>query len=110
MPMDNGAEKAAILMFAMPKKPKKGVTPPTMVPSKSDNMDMSSENGHDEYGSGCGCCEDCGCPETCPGCEGENCPNCEPDSEETPMPENGKKGKMGLEAIKMMLKKALEEE
>jgi hypothetical protein len=95
--------KPAIMLFAVAKGQKKGVLPPAS-PSKSDKMDMPSENGHE------GSCEECDRMGTPEGCGDENCPNRETDSEETPMPENGKKGKMGLEAIKMMLKKALEEE
>lgn len=104
MHMDNDQSgKPAIMLFAVAKGQKKGVLPPAS-PSMMDKMGNSVENGQD---SSCEECDRMGTPE---GCGDENCPNRETNSEESPMPENGKKGKMGLEAIKMMLKKALEEE
>jgi hypothetical protein len=64
MHMDKGGKEAAIIMFAMPKKPGKGVTPPTSaLMKKSDKPDLP------EYGDEK--------PEPCEYCEGEGCEHCD---------------------------------
>jgi len=65
MPMDKGKE-AAIIMFAMPKKPGKGVTPPTESSKKMSVLpDMSEEGEYEEK------------PMQCEECEGEGCEECD---------------------------------
>jgi hypothetical protein len=63
MPNNNGTKEEAILVFAMPRKPKKGVLPPTeSKPEKSALPGMSEEQEK---------------PESCEYCEGEGCEHCD---------------------------------
>jgi len=67
MHMDKGGKEAAIIMFAMPKKPGKGVTPPTSaLMKKSDKLDLPEMGGYEDEK-----------PEPCEYCEGEGCEHCD---------------------------------
>ena len=69
MHMDKGKE-AAIIMFAMPKKPGMGVTPPTEALKKKNGIlpEMSdSESEVDETSK----------PDKCEECMGEGCAECD---------------------------------
>lgn len=103
MPMNQAPKEApAIIMFAMPQG-KNGVLPPQLGKKKSGLPEMSE---YEDDKEGCGCCEECDCPDTCEGCEGENCSEC--GTEEGEKPEAAEKsGKM--DAIKKMLMKAVED-
>lgn len=65
MPIDKGTKEAAILVFATPKKPGKGVTPPTPALSKKSKMSdlPMAYNGEED--------------EECEHCGGKGCPECE---------------------------------
>lgn len=78
MPMNEGGKEAAILVFAMPKKPGRGVTPPTMAQSKKSEKAVLPGMDYEE-------------DDTCEECGGEGCPECETESED-----NGQYG-MGAE-------------
>ena len=69
MHMDKGKE-AAIIMFAMPKKPGMGVTPPTEALKKKNGIlpDMPESETEDEETSK---------PDKCEECEGEGCAECD---------------------------------
>jgi len=70
MPINEGKDGSAILVFAMPKKPGRGVTPPASAPYKKSEksglpgMDYEEEDDKCEY------------------CNGEGCEHCESDDEE----------------------------
>jgi hypothetical protein len=68
MPIDKGNNEAAILVFATPKKPGKGVTPPTPALLKKSKMSGLPDEyvGKEE--------------EECEYCEGKGCPECETES------------------------------
>lgn len=86
MPINEGSKGPAILVFAMPKKPGKGVTPPTPallkkkkgmsgLPALSGSEDMKQEmSGPDQETSR-------DLEETCPECAGKGCPECETESD-----------------------------
>jgi hypothetical protein len=68
MPMDKGSKEAAILVFAMPKKPGKGVTPPTEALKKKAGPLPEMSDSEDEYSDK---------PQMCEECEGEGCEECD---------------------------------
>lgn len=69
MPMNEGGKEAAILVFAMPKKPGRGVTPPAMAPKKSEKAALPGMDYEEE--------------DECEYCEGEGCEHCEGDEYES---------------------------
>ena len=73
MPMDKGSNEAAILVFATPKKPGKGVTPPTSALMKKSKMSGLPEayNGEEDMKE-----------EECEHCNGAGCPECETEAPE----------------------------
>lgn len=68
MHMDKGSKEAAIIMFAMPKKPGKGVTPPTEALKKKAGPLPEMSESEDEYSDK---------PMKCEHCEGEGCEECD---------------------------------
>lgn len=63
MPHYNGTKEEAILVFAMPRKPKKGVLPPTEARSEKPALPGMSEEQEK--------------PEPCEYCKGEGCEHCD---------------------------------
>ena len=70
MPMDKGKNEAAIIMFAMPKKPGKGVTPPTPALMKKSEKSVLPEMGNGDV-------SESEKPEPCEYCKGEGCEHCD---------------------------------
>ena len=68
MPMDKGDKEAAIIMFAMPKKPGMGVTPPTGALKKKNGILPEMSETEDEETSK---------PDKCEECDGEGCAECD---------------------------------
>jgi hypothetical protein len=67
MPMNEGSKEAAILVFAMPKKPAKGVTPPTEAEYKKSDKSALPDMEDEATDK----------PEMCDHCEGEGCEECD---------------------------------
>jgi hypothetical protein len=63
MPINEGKEGSAILVFAMPKKPGRGVTPPAMAPAKKPDKPGLPGMDYEEEEDKCEHCEGAGCPE-----------------------------------------------
>lgn len=82
MPINEGKEGPAILVFAMPKKPGRGVTPPAMAPSKKSDKSGLPDMGYEEE-------------DECEYCEGDGCEHCEDDAEE-PTAEGSHKSHMKI--------------
>jgi hypothetical protein len=67
--MDKGKE-AAIIMFAMPKKPGMGVTPPTEALKKKNGILPEMSDSESEV-------EETSKPDKCEECDGEGCAECD---------------------------------
>ena len=87
MPMNDGTKEAAILVFATPKKPNKGVTPPTSALMEKSKMSGLPEeyNGKEDMQE-----------EECEHCEGKGCPECKAESYEEGEQEGGDSMHMGM--------------
>jgi len=66
--MEKGGKEAAILVFAMPKKPGKGVTPPTPALMKKSEKPALPEMDEEDTAEK---------PTPCEECDGEGCEECD---------------------------------